>query len=263
LPEKGTQPWAPYEASKGTSTGDEGLTYVISGARPVWPPNVSIMSLSLNLVRALRNRWGFTVVVLLLGFGLEAREAKSQSGRRTAAPSTPPVVKNESSSTEPEKPLGALPDKVRLLVAKQPTSKHLGTEDQIFASFVKQLNRYENIEAISVGDLKEARAVERAKAETEAFVILMKFDIDSFQNGTIITNSQDMDIEYSVIAPRTGKKQTKGKVYFQSIGGGRMRKDGWPNGTPIRITPEGTGIEAADGLYFWLKLAAAKKATAQ
>jgi len=236
---------------------------VNSGERPAWTPNVSIMSLSLNLVRALRRPWGFTVVLLLLGLGLEAGEAEAQSGRRAAAPSspvtsTPPVVTNGNTGHEAEKPLGALPTKVRLLVAKQPTSKRLGTEDQIFASFVKQLNRYENIEATSVGDLKEGRAIERAKAETEAFVILMKFDIDSFQNGTIITNSQDMDIEYFVIAPQTGKKQTKGKVYFQSIGGGRMRRDGWPNGTPIRITPEGTGIEAADGLYFWLKLAAAK-----
>ena len=259
----GTQPCAPSDASKGTSTGAEGLTYVISGERPAWTPNVSIMTLSLNLARAFRRPWGFTVVLLLLGLGLEAGEAEAQSGRRASAPSTRPVVTNENKSPEAEKPLGALPTKVRLLVAKQPTSKRLGTEDQIFASFVKQLNRYENIEATSVGDLKEGRAIERAKAETEAFVILMKFDIDSFQNGTIITNSQDMDIEYFVIAPQTGKKQTKGKVYFQSIGGGRMRRDGWPNGTPIRITPEGTGIEAADGLYFWLKLAAAKKATTQ
>jgi hypothetical protein len=38
-----------------------------------------------------------------------------------------------------------------------------------------------------------------------------------------------------------------------------MRKSNWPNGTPIRITPEAAGIEAADGLYFWLKLAAMKK----
>lgn len=216
------------------------------------------MSLSLNLVRSRRKQWGITVVLLLLGVGLEAGEAKAQSGRRAAPPATPPIATSEGASTEVEKPLGSLPNKVRLLVARQPTSKHLGTEDQIFASFVKQLNRYENIEATSVGDLKESQAVDRAKAETEAFVILMKFDIDSFQNGTIITNSQDMDIEYFVIAPHTGKKQTKGKVYFQSIGGGRMRRDGWPNGTPIRITPEGTGIEAADGLYFWLKLAAAK-----
>lgn len=231
-----------------------------SGERPVWTPNVSLMSLFPDLPRKFRKQWGFTVVLLLFGLGLEAVEVEAQSGRRPASPatSTAPAVTNENPRPEKEKPLGALPAKVRLLVAKQPTSKHLGTEDQIFASFVKQLNRYENIDAISVGDLKESQAIERAKAETEAFVILMKFDIDSFQNGTIITNSQDMDIEYFVIAPHTGKKQTKGKVYFQSIGGGRMRRDGWPNGTPIRITPEGTGIEAADGLYFWLKLAAAR-----
>ena len=114
--------------------------------------------------------------------------------------------------------------RVKLLVARQPTSKHLHSEDQIFASFIKQLNRYENIEATSIGDLKEGQAVDRAKAETTAFVILMKFDIDSFQNGTIIMNSQDLEIEYAVLAPHTGKRQTKGKVYFEGIGGGMMHK---------------------------------------
>lgn len=220
------------------------------------------MSLFPDFRRRTRKKWGFTLVLLLLGLGLEAGETEAQSGRRAPKPAaSPPPVVVENPMPEVEKPLapGELPAKVRLLVARQPTSKHLSSEDQIFASFVKQLNRYENIEAVSVGDLKEGQAVDRAKAETEAYVILMKFDIDSFQNGTIITNSQDMDIEYFVLAPHTGKKQTKGKVYFQSIGGGRLRKDGWPNGTPIRITPEATGIEAADGLYFWLKLAAAEK----
>ena len=219
------------------------------------------MRLFPDSIRRTRKHWGFTLL-LLIGLALETGEAEAQSGRRAVKPTTPaaPVATPEP-TPEVEKLLapGELPSKVRLLVARQPTSKHLSQEDQIFGSFIKQLNRYENIEAISIGDLKESWAVERAKAESEAFVILMKFDIDSFQNGTIITNSQDMDIEYFVLAPLTGKKQTTGKVYFQSIGGGRMRRDGWPNGTPIRITPEGTGIEAADGLYFWLKLAAAKK----
>ena len=219
------------------------------------------------LLRRLSCRqWGFAFVLLLLGLALESREVEAQSGRRTVSPSssaTPPppelTTENPSDATRPLHP-GELPGKVRLLVARQPTSRHLLTEDQIFQSFVKQLNRYENIEATSVGDVKEDRAVERAKTETEAFVILMKFDIDSFQGGTIILNSPDLQIDYSVLAPQTGKKQAKGKVYFQAIGGGRMRKSNWPNGTPIRITPEATGIEAADGLYFWLKLAAMKKA---
>ena len=218
------------------------------------------------LLRRLSCRqWGFAFVLLLLGLALESREVEAQSGRRAVKPSSsatpaPPEITTENNPPDATRPLhpGELPTKVRLLVARQPTSRHLHTEDQIFASFVKQLNRYENIEATSVGDVKEDRAVERAKAETEAFVILMKFDIDSFQGGTIILNSPDLQIDYSVLAPQTGKKQAKGKVYFQAIGGGRMRKSNWPNGTPIRITPEATGIEAADGLYFWLKLAAVK-----
>lgn len=220
------------------------------------------------LLRRLSCRqWGFAFVLLLLGLALESREVEAQSGRRAVSPPssatpTPPDPITENSTPDAARPLhpGELPGRVRLLVARQPTSKHLHTEDQIFQSFVKQLNRYENIEATSVGDVKEDRAVERAKTETEAFVILLKFDIDNFQGGTIILNSPDLQIDYSVLAPQTGKKQAKGKVYFQAIGGGRMRKSNWPNGTPIRITPEATGIEAADGLYFWLKLAAMKKA---
>jgi hypothetical protein len=228
------------------------------------------MSLFPHLNHQSRKQWGLAVVFLLFGVALEAGEAEAQSGRRAAKPSSPvsatsppTVAPTESPNPAAEKPpgLGQLSSKVQLLVARQPTSKHLHTEDQILASFVKHLNQYENIDATSIGDTKEGQAVERAKAETEAFVILLKFDIDSFQSGTIIMNSQDLQIEYSVLAPHTGKRQTKGKVYFQGTGGGRMRKSDWPNGTPIRITPEAAGIEAADGLYFWLKLAAVKKAT--
>lgn len=213
-----------------------------------------------------RKGWSIPLLFLFLGLAFEPVDTEAQSGRRTTTPTPPasstptsPPASPDGSEAVKEPAPGKLPTKVQLLVARQPTSRHLPSEEQIFTSFVKQLNRYENIEATSIGDLKEGRAVERAKAETENFVILLRFDIDNFQGGTIIMNSQDLEIEYSVLAPHTGKKQTKGKVYFQTIGGGRMRKQDWPNGTPIRITPEATGIEAADGLYFWLKLAAAEK----
>src|SRR5256885_4391798 len=125
-----------------------------------------------------RKQWGLAVVLLLFGMALEAGEAEAQSGRRAAKPSSPvsatPPAPSESPSPEPERPLGVgqLPAKVQLLVARQPTSKHLRTEDQILASFVRHLNQYENIEAASIGDTKEGQAAERAKAETEAFVIL-------------------------------------------------------------------------------------------
>jgi hypothetical protein len=222
------------------------------------------MSFFLNSERSRLKQLGFAAFLLIFAL---LNHAEAQSGRRAtksqpakSSTKTPAPAAESPSPEETPKPVpGGLQQKVRLLVARQPTSRHLPVEDQILASFIKHLNQYENIEATSVGDLKEGRAGERAKAETEAFVILLQFDIDSFQSGTLILNSQDLQIEYSVLAPRTAKKQTKGKVYFQGIGGGRMRKSDWPNGTPIRITPDAAGIEAADGLYFWLKLAAAMK----
>ncbi|MFN2492343.1 MAG: hypothetical protein ABR501_05605 [Pyrinomonadaceae bacterium] len=192
-------------------------------------------------------------------------DAEAQSGRKgarsAAAVPVTTVPATEVSTSDSERPLSqrVLPTRVRILVGRQPTSRHLHTEDVIAASFVKRLSQYANLECSSIGDIKESQAVSRAKAEADAFVTLLKFDIDSYQEGTIILNSQDLQIEYVVFAPGTGKKQTKGKVYFQAIGGGRMRKSDWPNGTPIKITAEAAGIEAAEDLYAWLALTAASR----
>lgn len=204
--------------------------------------------------------FGFAALLLLIGL-FDSSEA--QSGRRATKSQPPKQPSTPSSVATPDAPNSDLPvspqpgglqQKAQLLIGRQPTRKHLQSEDVIFASFVKRLNQYTNLVATSVGDLKHTDAVIRARTEAESFVVLLSFEIDSFQSGTIILNSPDLQIEYLVLAPQTGKKQTKGKVYFQAIGGGRMRKSDWPGGTPIRITPEAAGIEAADYVYDWLRL---------
>lgn len=212
-----------------------------------------------------RTSWSFISVLVLLCLGSEAKDVAAQSGRRAIKPTststpTPAVNEPQHAASLRETPLGAgqLAAKVRLLVARQTTEKHFQTEDQILASFLKQLNRYENVEAAYLGDTKEARAIERAKTETEIYVVFLNFEVDNFQSGTVIVNSQDLEVQYSLLNPQTGKKQAKGKVYYQAIGGGRVRKSEWPNGAPIKITAEAAGIEVADALHFWLKLAAVK-----
>src|SRR2546430_11461626 len=227
-----------------------------------WRLGRSIMSSFFRLKGQNSNQWLFVFALLFLGISIEAQ---AQSGRRGAKSSTPvtstapPTATTEQSNSDSAERVsqGALPSKVRLLFARQPTSKRLQSEDVIAASFVKRLNQYGNVDCSPIGEIKQSEAVARAKRETDALVVLLKFDIDSYQGGTIILNSQDLEIEYLVFAPRTGKKQTKGKVYFQGIGGGRMRKSDWPNGTPIKITAEAAGIEAAEDLYSWLALTAA------
>jgi len=219
--------------------------------------------MSLFLTPESKTLKSFGLAALILLFGLFA-STEAQSGRRAtksqpaSTPASTPISVSTPDSANTDLPLtpllGGLQQKVPLLIGKQSTRRQLQSEDVIFPSFVKRLNQYTNVLATSIGDLKHTEAVIRARTEAESFVVLLSFEIDNFQRGTIILNSPDLQIDYLVLAPHSAKKQTTGKVYFQAIGGGRMRKSDWPGGTPIKITPEAAGIEAADYVYDWLLL---------
>ena len=203
---------------------------------------------------------GFAAILLALGL---VGRVEAQSGRRgsMSKPSHPPVPTLPENTPTPTLPTARLDQKVQLLIGRQRTKRRLQSEDTIFATFVNRLTADPNVQGTSIGDLGRQDAVLRAKGEADSYVVLLSFEIDSFQNGTIILNSPDLQVEYQILEPLTGKKLTKGKIYFQSIGGGRLRKSEWPGGTPIKITAEATGIEAADHVHDWLRLQEVRKRT--
>lgn len=183
---------------------------------------------------------------------LLATQTIAQSGRRAPKPAQPPVTTPETDQQPTISNGRELTRKASLLLAQQPSSKHLLSEDAIFSSIVKQLSEFKNVTATSVGDLKHDDAVKRAKSETEAIVVLVQFDVDAFQHGTYFPNSPDLDVKVLVFAPQTGQKKFEGKVYYKAVGGPMLKKDNWPTGTPIRITTEAVGIEAAEQVRDWL-----------
>lgn len=184
---------------------------------------------------------------------LLATQTIGQSGRRNPKPTQPPVNTPQTGpDTRPESSSRELKNKVSLLVAKEPSSKHLFSEDTIFQHFLDRLGALKNVTTTSIGDVKRDAAVKRAKTETDSIVVLVQFDVDEFQNGTIILNSPDLDIRVLVFEPKTGKKKFEGKVYYKAVGGPMLKRDNWPNGIPIRITTEAVGIEAAEQVYDWL-----------
>ena len=189
---------------------------------------------------------------------------KGQSGRRAPRPEPRPssavTPAKEESDRAPklgnEKGNHKLERQVKLLVARQLTSKYLPSEGTIYASFIKRLNEFTNVSGTSIGDVKRQQAILRAREETESFVILLQFEIDNFQEGRLVLNSPDLEVKYFIFAPGTGQEKAKGKVYYQAIGGAGMRKDNWPKGPPIKITVEAAGIEAAERVHDWLLVAA-------
>jgi hypothetical protein len=204
-----------------------------------------------------RHRKGiFAASSLLL---LLATQGMAQSGRRAPKPSQPIPTPQTDSDVTPKAGARDLKQKVSLLVGKEPSSKQLLSEDSILKHFLTQLGEFTNVTATSIGDIKRDAAVKRAKGETDAIVVLLQFDVDEFQNGTIILNSPDLDVRVYIYEPKTGKKRFEGKVYYKAVGGPMLKRDNWPNGIPIRITTEAVGIEAAEQVHDWLIVEATRK----
>ncbi len=205
-----------------------------------------------------RHRKGlFAASGLLL---LLATQTVAQSGRRAPKPAQPPVTTPQTDAETTPKITGReLNQKVSLLVASEFSSKHLLSEDAIFGNFLKYLGDFKNVTTTHIGELKRDRAVKRAKSETQSAVVLLQFDVDEFQNGTVILNSPDLNVRILVFEPKTGQKKFEGKVYYKAVGGPMLKKDNWPTGTPIRITTEAVGIEAAEQIRDWLIVEESRK----
>ena len=185
--------------------------------------------------------------------------AMAQSGRRAPKPAETPVSLPKSDSEASKNNARTLKQRVSLLVGREPSSKHLLSEDAIFADFLKHLGEFKNVSYTSLGDLKRDRAVKRAKSETDSVVVVLQFDVDEFQNGTLILNSPDLEVHVYIFEPKTGQKKFEGKVYYKAVGGPMLKKDNWPTGTPVKITTEAVGIEAAEQVRDWLFVQDIKK----
>ena len=207
--------------------------------------------------RKRRRKGIFAASSLLL---LLATDTIAQSGRRPPKPTKPPVA---TPQTEPEATAKSsardLKQKVSLLVGIEPSSRRLLSEDSIFEHFLNQLGEFKNVTITSIGDVKRDAAAKRAKRETDSIVVMLQFDVDEFQSGTIILNPQDLDVRVYIFEPKTGKKKFEGHVYYKAVGGPMLKRDNWPTGTPIRITTEAVGIEAAEQVHDWLIVEDVKK----
>ncbi len=176
----------------------------------------------------------------------------AQSGRRLPGSQTSPGSITPTNTEVNRGPAPALLFRVVLLIGRQSTSRHLRSEDTIYASFIQRLNEFVNVTGTSVGEVSRKDATQRARAETDALVVFLDFDIDSLQGRKVVFDSSDLEINYFLFEPITGKQITRGKVYYRAIGGAGSRRSNSPTDPPVKITAEAAGIETAERLHDWL-----------
>ena len=164
------------------------------------------------------------LALFLLLFG-QSSKAEAQSGRRVGKPqpeSSPvpqPIASPDPSTSNAAAapPPGSLKQTVRLMIGRHSTQRHLQSEDVIFASFVKRLNSFPNVATTAIGELKRQEAVIQAKNISDSFVVLLSFEIDSFQNGTIILNSPDLQTSIRYLRHAQARNLQRGKSTFSQL----------------------------------------------
>src|SRR5688572_6000716 len=107
---------------------------------------------------------------------LLATQTFAQSGRRTPKPAQPVPTPQTDSETAIRNSARELKQHVSLITGKQVSSKHLESEDAIFASFMNRLSELKNVTAKSIDEVKRGAAVKQAKHERESIVVLLEFD---------------------------------------------------------------------------------------
>lgn len=166
------------------------------------------------LLRALAVGYAFVFVLSCASIGL------AQSGRRARKPTPAPVATPEptpeslqTSSSEKPKP------RLTFLVGMDRPDAFAGIPVYAYEGILRSVtNRLGDDPTIDVvptqRDMGRGEAVQKAKAEKEAFVVWLQVRRDTISGDS--RNTGDLDdiiIEYSVFTPTTAKVATFGRTY--------------------------------------------------
>jgi hypothetical protein len=155
--------------------------------------------------------------------------AQAQSGRRAPRPLSPPTV--TPPPAEPEPTPAAKPElKPQTLIVgmnDQWGSVYipLYMSDEVWRGFIESFKAYASIRLSTEKRMNRKQAVDRAKKETESFVVLLQLGTDDISANIGEAGVDDLVVTYVVFTPGTAKIKDQGRVYarsYRSILGTRL-----------------------------------------
>ena len=209
------------------------------------------------------------ILVLCAGLmGLAFVVTPAQSGRGGARPVAPPPPETITTQSKSKTKL----TKYSFLVANYVEGNVIppSRAQKIFESFAQRLTEFSVITVTSVANpaLNRREAMERAKTETENYVIWLRLQPDTPDRDTTYVGAVDFDdvvINYVVFAPGSGQVKTEGRVYYKhlyessvSVSNTRsatVRQPQTVTRQPVEYTLERAGREAANRVVMALKIA--------
>lgn len=151
--------------------------------------------------------------------------AQAQSGRRSPKPLSPPTPAPTPKESETPAPASKPAEPTqKLIVGMDEMGGALMIprymSDAVWSGFVGEFRGLTSISISTDKSMRGKEASERAKKETENFVVLLQLDtnyINTTKTGQVYP--EDVVVKYFVYAPVTGKVKAQGQVYVRSSGG--------------------------------------------
>lgn len=149
---------------------------------------------------------------------------QAQSGRRAPKPISPPTTTTTAPPKEPERPSPAPQNKLAL----KPQTLIVALDDRSAAGYIPQymsdailrgfLGKFKERSSITITldrNMRRKQAVERAKKETENFVVLLQLGTNQMGGGLGDVSPEGLIVGYVVFTPGTAKIKDQGRVYVR------------------------------------------------
>ena len=147
---------------------------------------------------------------------------QAQSGRRAPKPISPPNT-NTPTPTISEQPPPAQNKpaikKQTLIVGLDDSSAggYIPTymSDAVWRGFIGRFNEVSSITLTTDRNMRRKQAIDRAKKETESFVVLLQLGIDHMATSAGSISPEGMIVSYVLFSPGTGKVKDQGRIYVR------------------------------------------------
>ncbi|HEX8141031.1 MAG TPA: hypothetical protein VF553_00440 [Pyrinomonadaceae bacterium] len=201
-----------------------------------------------------------SIPLSLLLLILSCSIAGAQSGRRAPKPLSPTSPTQPPKEPEPQQPAAQARPAVKeqtLIVGMDGASWSLNIplymSDAVMSGFIERFRGLATIGINTVKNMNRKDANNRAKKETESFVVLLELGTDDMSGASLgRVNPDDLIVSYTIFSPVTGKIKDQGRVYVRSyrgVLGGRI-----PTGRTGDVQLNGAGRETASRVISALHL---------
>jgi hypothetical protein len=157
---------------------------------------------------------------------------EAQSGRRVKRPdssaSPAPAIEPEPA---PQAPKASKPEppKQKLIAGMDELGRSINIPQYMAAAvwdgFMDRFRKFSSLR-VTTENMRRSDAIERAKKETESYVVLLQVETEYLNSGGVgQVNTNDLLVSYLIFSPGTGKIKTSGRIYVRSsrnILGGRL-----------------------------------------